>query len=137
MAVIYVARSERLAEWGTEVGLTKHIYKVGLAGDTAEAALKALNDAAHAGETDWKLVKKQAVEGVDETTAIERVARKEKMVDPVFYPRIKGAHGIFKVKVPNVENFWLVRRALEGQETKSFKVKPTDIAGYLIENALK
>lgn len=137
MAVIYVARSERLAEWGTEVGLTKHIYKVGVAGDTAEAALKALNDAAHAGETDWKLVKKQAVEGVDETTAIERVARKEKMVDPVFYPRIKGAPGIFKVKVPNVENFWLVRRALEGQETKSFKVKPIDIAGYLIENALK
>jgi hypothetical protein len=137
MAVIYVARSERLAEWGAEVGLTKHIYKVGLADDSAESTLKALNDAAHAGETDWKLVKKQAVDGVDETTAIERLSRKEKMVDPAFYPRIKGAPGIFKVKVPNVENFWLVRRALDGLETKTFKVKPADIAGYLIENALK
>jgi hypothetical protein len=136
MAVIYVARSERLAEWGAEVGLTKHIYKVGLVDDSAEAVPQALNDTAHAGETDWKLVKKQAVEGADEAAAIERLSRREKMVDPVFYPRIKGARGIFKVKVPNVENFWLVRRALEGQETKTFKVKPTDIAGYLIENAL-
>ncbi len=50
MAILYVAKSQSLAKWGTDVGFTKHVYKVGVAEDTAEAALKALNKGRYAGE---------------------------------------------------------------------------------------
>jgi hypothetical protein len=137
MADIYVAASRNLGEWAAEVGLTKHIYKVGIAEDTAEAAVETLVDSAHAGETDWKLVRKQNADALDETAVIARLSKKEKIVDPMFYPRIKGAQGIFKVKPTNVENHMLIQRALANEETKAVKVKPTDVADYLIENALK
>lgn len=52
MATLYVATSKGLASWGSDVGLTKYIYKVGLTDETADAAIKALNDATYAGQTD-------------------------------------------------------------------------------------
>ncbi len=136
MAIIYVAKSQSLAKWGADVGLTKHLYKVGLAEGTAEAALKALNEARHAGESDWRLVMKQKSEATDESPLFERLGRKEKMVDPAFYPKLKGACGIFKVRLTNVENHLLVKRALAGSGEKAVKVKPADIGAYLISNAL-
>ena len=131
MAVIYVARSSGASKWGASVGLTKHIYKVGVAEDSAEAAVKALNESAHAGETDWKLIKKEEAE-TDEATAIEHLAQREKMVDPVFYPKIKGARGIFKVKPVNVENHFFVKQALAEQATRDIKIKHPEFAEYLI-----
>jgi len=136
MAVVYVARSAKASKWGASVGLTKHIYKLGVADDTAEAAVKALNESAHAGESDWKLVKKEAAEGVDEAAAIERVARKEKMVDPGLYPKIKGVRGIFKVRTVNVENELLVQQALANMETRNVKIGHPEVAAYLIRAAL-
>jgi len=136
MAIIYVAKSQSLAKWGADVGLTKHLYMVSVAEDTAEAALKALNETRHAGETDWRLVKKQKTQAADESAVLERLGRKERLVDSDFYPKLKGACGIFKVKLANVENDLLVRRALEGSVEKTVKAKPADIGAYLISNAL-
>ncbi len=136
MTVIYVARSANASKWGASVGLTKHIYKVGVADGTAEAAVKSLNESAHAGESDWKLIRKEEA-AVDENTAIARLAAKEKMVDPNLYPKIKGARGIFKVKPVNVENHLLVKRALADMETREIKIKHPEFAEYLIANALK
>lgn len=134
MAVLYVAISKNLAGWAADVGLTKHVYKVGVA-ESSDDAIKALNDEGFAGESDWRLLKQQDVDDAEEAGAVERLAKKEKMVDPNYYPKIRGALGIFKVKIGNVANHLLVKRALAGDEQKLDKVKAADIAAYLIQNA--
>jgi hypothetical protein len=137
MTTLYVAASKNLGKWAAEVGLTKHVYKVGVCEGAAEAAVQSLNDGACAGQTDWTLVKKQEVEGLDEAKVNARLAGREKAVDPTLYPRLKGASGVFKVKVENVERHILVGKALAGEEVRVLKVKPADIALYLIANAQK
>lgn len=135
MSVVYAAFSKALAEWGDEVGLTKHIYKLGVGDGPAAASVEALNAGQHAGASDWKLLAKREVDGADEAALIERLARKEKLIDPTFYPRIQGAAGIFKVKTANVENHMMVKVALEGGNTAKVKMKPSDVGAYLIRNA--
>ncbi len=132
MAVIYVARSAKLAKWASDVGLSKHIYKVGV----TDEKLKDLVEAGWAGETDWTLVKKEQAEDLEETAVIERLARRDTMVDPKYYPRIKGTLGLFKVDPHHVESHIIVGRALEGGgERVELKLKPADFASYLIHNA--
>ncbi|MCU0893079.1 MAG: hypothetical protein MUD06_01955 [Rhodospirillales bacterium] len=135
MAEIYVAVSRSLQAWAGDVGLTKHVYKLGLAPDGAEAALSRLIADRCGGRTDWKLVRRQAVDSIDEATALARVAGRETAVDPDYYPQIKGAPGIFKVKLANVENHILLRQALAGEQPQSARMKPTDFADYLIRSA--
>ncbi len=135
MATVYVATSKGLASWGSDVGLTKYIYKVGVTGETAEAAVKDLNDAGYAGQTDWKLARKLDGIDTDEATIVERVAAKEKAVDPAYYPRIKHTTGIFKLKIANVESQLLVQQALKGEDPHLVKVKSADIASYLLNLA--
>jgi hypothetical protein len=132
MSVIYVARSVKLGKWAADVGLSKHVFKVGC----TDEPLKPLIEAGWAGETDWNLVQKQEVGGLDEGEAIERLARKEKMIDPKYYPRIRGTLGIFKVDPTHVESHIIVARALAGAgESIDVKVKPADFGTYLIHNA--
>jgi len=135
MMVLYIATSKNLARWAADVGLTKHVYKLGVAEGSADDAIKALNDDGFAGESDWRLLKQQEVEDMEEADAVERLAKKEKMADPNYYPKIRGAVGLFKVKIGNVANHLLVKRALAGDEQKLDKVKTADIAAYLIQNA--
>jgi hypothetical protein len=135
MTILYVATSKTLAAWAADVGLGKHVYKVGLADGSAEDALQALNDEACAGATDWRILRKQEVAPMDEAEMAARLGNKEKMIDPNYYPRLRGATGIFRVKVANVANHLLVKRALAGDEERVDKVKPADIAAYLIQNA--
>jgi hypothetical protein len=141
MSLIYVAASKETARWASDVGLTKHVYKLGLAeGEgkiAAEQAIAALNQEGHAGASDWKLIKFQPVEGVTEDAALERLAKRERMADPGYYPHLRGARGIFKVKPGNVEAQMLVRRAMDDPDAKPAKSKIADIADYLIRNALR
>lgn len=137
MSVLFVAQSDAMTEWASDVGLTKHVYRLGVAAESREAAVEAMNAESSAGFQDWKLVKAPEVEAADENAAIEQLARKEKMVDPVLYPKIRGVRGIFKIKPANVENAMLVKRALAGEAPKVVKLKPADFAAYMIENAAK
>lgn len=132
MPTLYVTASKELGKWGADVGISKHLYKLGLADGTAEEAVAALNTASYAGQTDWKLLKNQSVEGLTEEAALERVQLREKLVDPNYYPRLRGASGIFRVKPVNVENYILLGQALAGREPRLDTLKPTDIAQYLI-----
>ena len=139
MSTLYVARSPTLQAWGSDVGLTEHLYKVGVvADDAAEVAVAALNEAAYAGATDWQLVKAAPTQKSD-AEVTEKLSRKEKLVEPNFYPKIQGATGILKVKLGNVQNRILVQQMMSGDDEKKAttkKPKPLDIADYLIQDAL-
>jgi hypothetical protein len=134
MATLYVARSKALSDWGYDVGLSKHIYKVGL----TDEPIKDLIAAGWAGEKDWSLVKKQdGVAGVTEDEVIDRLAARIKVVDPKLYPRIRETRGIFKVTPAQVENHLLVAKALGGEpDLRAIKVKAVDFGSFLLANAL-
>ena len=132
MPSLYVARSVKMNKWASDVGLGKNVYKVGVADDDP----KALAAAGWAGETDWTIVKKEDAGDLTEEAVIERLARRDTMVDPKYYPRIKSTLGLFKVDPHHVESHIIVGRALEGGgERVELKLKPADFAAYLITNA--
>ena len=136
MSVIYVAHSKMLQAWGADVGLGKALYKLGLVPEGEDPAQ--ILAAGHAGVSDWVLLRAEPAAGLEEDAMYERLARKEKLVDPAYYPRIRGARGIVKVNLQAVENAMRIRLALEtGQEPRDIKVKPADVARHLVANALK
>ncbi len=51
---------------------------------------------------------------MDEEEAINRLAAKERMIDPNLYPKLKGARGVFRLNEIKVENHIVVSRALAG-----------------------
>jgi hypothetical protein len=131
MGILYVARSVKLGRWASDVGLGKNVYKVGV----ADGDPKALAAAGWAGETDWAIIRKTVVEDLSEEEALNRLVRKEKMIDPKLYPKLKGAAGVIRLTPDRVENHILVTRALAGQSDRAeLKLKPTDYADYLIHN---
>lgn len=132
MGAIYVARSTKLGKWASDVGLSKHVYKLGYTDDD----VKALVAQGWAGEDDWQLVKSVASDDMDEAQLIARVGRREKPIDPRYYPRIRETAGLFKIDPAHVENHILVAKALAGEaERTELKLKPADFAGYLIDIA--
>ena len=134
MAVIFVARSARLGRWASDVGLGKHVFKLGV----AERDPKPLAAVGWAGETDWIIVRRRDVDDLGEEEAVERLSRKEKMIDPNLYPKLKGAAGVFRLTPARVENHIIVTRALAGQSDRiEVKLKPADYADYLIHNTLR
>ena len=134
MPILYVARSAKLGRWASDVGLGKHTYKVGVADDDP----KALAAAGWAGETDWKIVRREEVAELSEAEALERLSKKEPMIDPNLYPKLKGAAGVFRVAATRVENHIIVSRALAGDSDRlDLKLKPADFAAYLIHNAVR
>jgi hypothetical protein len=133
MAVIYVARSAALSKWASDVGLSKHVFKVGIAEEPVKDLIAAEG---WAGATDWTLVKKEDAGELTEDTALERLGKRETIVDPKYYPRIRDTRGLFKVNPVHVESHIIVGRALEGGgESVALKLKPADFAAYLIHNA--
>jgi hypothetical protein len=136
MPTVYIARSPSLQEWAADVGLTENVYKVGVA-DSPEAAVATLNDGSFAGASDWLVVVSEETAAADEAALLAKVGAKEKAVDPLFYPRLKGATGLFKVKMTNVQTRLLVQKMMAGEDEKiTKKPKVPDIAGYLLRTAL-
>jgi hypothetical protein len=133
LAILYVARSPKLCRWASDVGLGKNIYKVGI----AEGDPKGLAASGWAGENDWSITRKQTVEGLSEEDALARLGRKERMIEPRLYPKLKGAAGVFRLTPAQVENHIIVKRALAGESDRiEIKLRPTDFADYLIHQAL-
>jgi hypothetical protein len=134
MTTVFVARSANLGKWASDVGLSKHVYKIGV----TEGDPKAVLSEAWAGESDWTIVAVRESEAADEAAIVDRLSRTLKLVDPVFYPKLKGTRGVFKVTPAQVENHIIVSRAMEGDETSvDLKLKPADFGAYLIHSALR
>ena len=134
MPVLFVARSVALGRWASDVGFGKNIYKVGVSDDDP----KALAVVGWAGESDWKVVRQQPAERLSEADVLERLGRKEKMIEPRLYPKLRGAEGIFRVNPEHVENHIIVSRALAGDSDRmDLKLKPADFAAYLLHNATR
>ena len=135
MPVIYVARSKTLSDWGATVGISKSLFKVGISEETGKAAVAELNQDECAGCDDWRLVGADEAGDLDEDDMLARLGATDTQVEPTYYPRVRGDPGIFRVRPEKVENGLLVEKALAGEESLSFTVKPTDFANYLIKNA--
>lgn len=134
MATIFVATSKTFQTWASDVGLGKAIYKVGIAEDqNPEEALANL-----CGCSDWKVLKSAEANELTEDAVLEKLSRKEKLVDPNYYPRLRGEKLMVKANLTAIENSILVSTALDGRLTpKNFKLKPVDVADYLIRNVTK
>jgi hypothetical protein len=139
MPAVYVAKSAAQQEWGSDVGISANLYKVGLAeGDGAAAAadaVGALNEAKHGGQGDWELIGHQDLPFADEAGLLAKLVERQTMIDPLYYPKLKGARGIFKINVRNVEAHHVIKSTMEGKVAKVPKLKPKDIAAYLLAAA--
>jgi hypothetical protein len=138
MATIYVAASKGLQEWGSDVGISKHIYKVGVADRPPAEVAQAMNDEKVFGQADWKIIaKRDAPEVTDEAEVLERLAARLKLVDPTYYPKLKGARSVFKVNPLDVDTHMIMKQTMAGEQPRVVKQKPADVGNYLIENALR
>src|SRR4051812_14413214 len=134
MPVPFVARSVKLGRWGSDVGLGKHVYKVGVTDEDP----KTLAATGWAGESDWKIVRTRDLEGLSEDEALQRLARKERMIDPNLYPKLKGAAGGFRLRAEQGGKHNPGSRApARGSARVDLKLKPVDFADYLIHNAMR
>jgi hypothetical protein len=133
MGTVFVARSPELSDWASDVGQSKHVYKLGY----TEQSPKELAAVGWSGFGSWTILKKlEGVEIDSEEAMIERVARTERMLDPKLYPRLRGVTGVFKVLPAHVENGLMVERALsDSPATTEIKLKPADFAAYLLRRA--
>lgn len=133
MATIYVAMSPLMQEWGGDVGISKLLYKVGFAEDTAKDAVAELNAEGYAGHTDWQLIGERPAE-MDQDAMLARLKDRQKTIDPLYYPKIKGAKDIVKLEQRKVEANLVIKRTMEGRDSKVPKLKPADMAAYILES---
>lgn len=133
MAFVYTARSVNLCRWASDVGLGKHVFKLGVADDKAAAGAAIL--AGWAGETDWKLVAGREAEATEDE-AIAHAAQRDKMIDPGLYPRIRGTTGLFRLTELAVLNAMLIGAAAADGPLQPKKPKPKDFGEHLLRHAL-
>ncbi len=137
MGTIYAAKSKALQEWGADVGISKNIYKVGLTDDASDIT-KALNDASVLGQADWKVLATRDVpEMTDEDEMLAKLAQRLKLVDPNYYPKLKGTRSVFRLNDNDVATHLVFKQTMAGEQPKVKKPSPAEIGNYLIENALK
>ena len=138
MATLYIAMSPLMQEWGADVGISKYLYKVGVTDDAATAAAKdavaELNGEGYAGHKDWELIGERAIEVVEPAAFTARLGERQKVIDPLYYPRIKGARDIVKLDPRKVEANVVIKRTMAGHDSKVPKLKPADMAAYIMDS---
>ena len=133
MASVYVAMSEAMQEWGADAGISKHLYRVALTDEDPKAAVEAMVADGYAGQKDWQLIGSRDADGIDQATLTTRLAERQKMIDPLYYPKIKGAKDIARVDQRKVEANLVIKRTMDGRDSKVPKLKPKDIAEFIFD----
>tara|TARA_Y100000590_G_C15584242_1_gene963531 strand:- start:346 stop:762 length:417 start_codon:yes stop_codon:yes gene_type:complete len=135
MTYCYVAKSKSLQDWGHSVGISKHLYKVGITSTDVKDTISKMNYENYAGRNDWKLIMHDSIEEVEDSLIFEKINKSIDMIDPTYYPQIKEANGIFKVKLQSVEDNLLLSIALQNKEGshKGIKVGAKQIAKYILD----
>ena len=135
MPTIFVASSAAMQEWGNDAGISKHLYRVGLTDDDAKAAVDEMNAEGYGGQKDWVLAGSRDVD-IDADGFPARLADRQKVIDPLYYPKIKCAKDIVRVDQRKVEANIVIKQTMEGRASKVPKLKPADIADYIISSVL-
>jgi hypothetical protein len=142
MATLYIAMSPLMQEWGADVGLSKYLYKVGVTDDVAPTAaptaakdaVAELNTETYGGQKDWELIGERVVDALDPAGLAIRLGERQKVIDPLYYPKIKGAKDIVKLDPRKVEANVVIKRTMAGHDSKVPKLKPADMAAYIMDS---
>ncbi len=134
MSSIYIAFSPAMQEWGSDVGVSKHLYKAGFTDGDAKEALEELRAEGYAGQKDWELAGTREVADLDAATFSARLAERQKTLDPLYYPKLKGAKDIVKLDQRKVEASIVIKRTMEGRDSKVPKLKPDMLADFIMDS---
>lgn len=134
MSSIYIAFSPLMQEWGSDVGVSKHLYKAGFTDEEPKDAVQTLNDEGYAGHRDWELAGARPLTGLDQLALLTRLSERQKVLDPLYYPKIKGAKDIVKLEQRKVEANLVIKRTMEGRDSKVPKLKPADMADFIMDS---
>lgn len=139
MPYCYVAKSKSLQDWGHSVGISKHLYKVGVTSNDVKNTVSKMNFENFSGRNDWKIIMHDSIEEIEESLIFEKLKKSLNLIDPAYYPQIKEAKGIFKIKLQSVEDSLLLSIALQDEENsnKGIKIGAKQIAKYILDKVNK
>ena len=81
-----------------------------------------------------KLAGARALSGLDQLALLTRLSERQKVLDPLYYPKIKGAKDIVKLEQRKVEANLVIKRTMEGRDSKVPKLKPADMADFIMDS---
>lgn len=136
MPSVYIAMSQTMQEWGNDTGISKHLYRIGFTDGVPADAVKELNDSGYGGQTDWVLLDAREADTLDQDALMARITNRMKLIDPLYYPKLKGAKDIVRLDQRKVEASIVIKLTMEGRASKVPKLKPKDMAGFILEVAL-
>ena len=136
MPSVYIAMSQSMQEWGNDAGISKHLYRIGFTDGAPADAVKELSDSGYGGQNDWVLLDAREADSLDQDALMARITNRMKLIDPLYYPKLKGAKDIVRLDQRKVEASIVIKLTMEGRASKVPKLKPKDMAGFILDVAL-
>ena len=136
MPSVYIAMSQTMQEWGNDAGISKHLYKIGFTDEVPADAVKELSASGYGGQNDWVLLDTREADSLDQDALMARITNRMKLIDPLYYPKLKGAKDIVRLDQRKVEASIVIKLTMEGRASKVPKLKPKDMAGFILDVAL-
>lgn len=136
MPSVYIAMSQTMQDWGNDAGISKHLYRIGFTDEAAADAVKELAESGYGGQTDWVLLESREADSLDQDALMARITNRMKLIDPLYYPKLKGAKDIVRLDQRKVEASIVIKLTMEGRASKVPKLKPKDMAGFILDVAL-